>query len=123
MDTFCDGKIMKPDFRRMTDADLIGLLGWCEDWSPQEVYETAFAQVFPKKQLKEAKVEFEKWIQFENPQLPVIVREELVRASTMHFEKGSMNMLVWYSRAARIFNKSIWLFYIFAAIVIAKWLL
>ena len=123
MDTFCDGKIMKPDFRKMTDADLIGLLGWCEDWEPQEVYETAFEQVFPKRQLNDVRVDFEKWIQFENPQLPVIVREELVRASTMHFEKGSMNMLVWYSRATRLLHKSIWPLGIVAAIVIAKWLL
>ena len=79
--------------------------------------------MFPKRQLSEVIVPFEKWLQFENPQLPVIVREELVRASKMHFEKGSMNMLVWYSTIARMYKKSIWLFYIFAAIVIAKWLL
>lgn len=123
MDKICDGKIMKPDFRRMTDIDLIGLVGWCEDWEPQKVYETAFAQVFPMKQLDDAKPDFYEWLQFENPQLPVIVREELMRASTMHFEKGSMTTLVWFSRATRIWKKAIWLFYIFAAIVIAKWLL
>ena len=113
---------MKPDFRRMTDADLIGLLGWCEDWEPQEVYETAFAQVFPKRQLNDVRVDFERWIQFENPQLPVIVREELMRASEIHFNKGSMIPLAWANMASKILRVR-WLFYIFAAIVIGKWLL
>ena len=128
MGKICDGKIMKymlgmkPDFRLMTDEDLIGLVGWCEEWSAIDVYDTAFAQVFPVKQLDDAKPDFERWIQFENPQLPVIVREELMRASEIHFNKGSMIPLAWANMASKILRVR-WLFYIFAAIVIGKWLL
>ena len=49
---------------------------------------------FPEKQLKEAKPDFDEWfIASENPKLPMIVREELIRAFRIHMASGRMDVL------------------------------
>ena len=83
-----------PNFHQLGDGELLSLIGWAEKWPLERVYDTAFEQVFPEKQLKEAKPDFDEWfIASENPRLPVIVREELIRAFRIHMASGRMDVL------------------------------
>ena len=45
----------RPVFNKMTDEELLHMIGWAEKWSVEKVYDTAFEQVFPTTQLKESK--------------------------------------------------------------------
>ena len=82
-----------PDFYRLGDGELLSLIGWAEKWSLEKVYDTAFEQVFPEKQLADAKTDFGEWIMADKPQLPTIVREELIRAFRIHMATGRMDVL------------------------------
>ena len=83
-----------PVFHRMSDTELLSIVGWAQKWPVGKVYDTAFEQVFPEKQLKEAKPDFDEWfIASENPRLPIIVREELIRAFRIHMASGRMDVL------------------------------
>ena len=83
-----------PVFHRMSDPELLSLIGWAQKWPIEKVYDTAFEQVFPEKQLKEAKPEFDEWfMKADNPKLPIIVREELIRAFRIHMSTGRMDVL------------------------------
>ena len=50
-----------PNFKTLSDHDLVGLVSYCEKWDPMKVYHTAYSQVFPEKQLQEAMMPFEDW--------------------------------------------------------------
>ena len=83
-----------PVFHRMSDSELLSIVGWAQKWPVGKVYDTAFEQVFPEKQLKEAKPDFDEWfIASENPKLPMIVREEVIRAFRIHMASGRMDVL------------------------------
>ena len=83
-----------PVFHKMSDTELLSIVGWAQKWTPEKVYDTAFEQVFPERQLKDAKPDFEEWfIASENPRLPLIVREELIRAFRIHMASGRMDVL------------------------------
>ena len=83
-----------PVFHKMSDAELLSIVGWAQKWTTEKVYDTAFEQVFPEKQLKESKPDFDEWfIASENPKLPMIVREELIRAFRIHMASGRMDVL------------------------------
>ena len=83
-----------PVFHRMSDTELLSIVGWAQKWPVGKVYDTAFEQVFPEKQLKESKPDFDEWfIASENPRLPIIVREELIRAFRIHMASGRMDVL------------------------------
>ena len=82
-----------PDFYRLGDGELLSLIGWAEKWSLERVYDTAFEQVFPKKQLVDSKPDFDEWVTAENPKLPMVVREELIRAFRIHMATGRMDVL------------------------------
>ena len=111
---------VEPDFRTITDEDLIGLVAYCEKWAPRKVYNTAFSQVFPEKQLKEAKPPFIEWISVGEQKLPPIVREELIRAARINFESGRMNKLKVYAQLRELMRK--WGFWVFVLLVIFWWL-
>ena len=110
---------VEPDFRTITDEDLIGLVAYCENWAPRKVYNTAFLQVFPEKQLKEAKQPFVEWAAADQ-KLPPIVREELIRAARINFESGRMNKLKVYAQLRELMKK--WGFWVFVLLVIFWWL-
>ena len=82
-----------PDFYRLGDGELLSLIGWAEKWPLERVYDTAFEQVFPTKQLADAKTDFHVWLTAQNPKLPTIVREELIRAFRIHMATGRMDVL------------------------------
>ena len=83
-----------PVFHKMSDTELLSIVGWAQKWPVGKVYDTAFEQVFPEKQLKESKPDFDEWfIASENPRLPLIVREELIRAFRIHMATGRMDVL------------------------------
>ena len=82
-----------PDFYRLGDGELLSLIGWAEKWSLERVYDTAFEQVFPTKQLPDSKTDFGVWLMADNPKLPIIVREELIRAFRIHMATGRMDVL------------------------------
>ena len=82
-----------PDFYRLGDGELLSLIGWAEKWPLERVYDTAFEQVFPTKQLSDAKTDFDVWLMADNPKLPTIVREELIRAFRIHMATGRMDVL------------------------------
>ena len=110
---------VEPDFRKITDVDLIGLVAYCEKWSPKKVYDIAYAQVFPEKQLKDSKEDFIEWATVEQ-KLPPIVREELIRAARINFESGRMNKLKVYAQLRELMRK--WGFWVFVLLVIFWWL-
>ena len=83
-----------PVFHKMSDTELLSIVGWAQKWPVGKVYDTAFEQVFPDKQLKEVKPDFDEWfISSENQKLPIIVREELIRAFRIHMATGRMDVL------------------------------
>ena len=82
-----------PVFNRMSDAELLSIVGWAQEWPLERVYDTAFEQVFPEKQLTDAKPDFDEWFMVDNPKLPIIVREELIRAFRIHMATGRMDVL------------------------------
>ena len=82
-----------PDFYRLGDGELLSLIGWAEKWPLERVYDTAFEQVFPTKQLPDSKTDFGVWLMADEPKLPVIVREELIRAFRIHMATGRMDVL------------------------------
>ena len=82
-----------PVFHKLGDGELLSLIGWAEDWPLERVYDIAFEQVFPKKQLVDSKPDFDEWLTADNPKLPMIVREELIRAFRIHMATGRMDVL------------------------------
>ena len=82
-----------PNFYRLEDGELLSLIGWAEKWPLERVYDIAFEQVFPKKQLPDSKTDFGVWLMADNPKLPTIVREELIRAFRIHMATGRMDVL------------------------------
>ena len=82
-----------PSFSKMTDLELLSILSWAERWDAKRVYDTAFSQVFPERQIKDAKTHYDMWVTAENPKLPMIVREEMIRAFRIHMVTGRMDVL------------------------------
>ena len=82
-----------PVFHKMSDTELLSIVGWAQKWPVGKVYDTAFEQVFPKKQLPDSKTDFGVWLMADNPKLPTIVREELIRAFRIHMATGRMDVL------------------------------
>ena len=82
-----------PVFHKLGDGELLSLVGWAEKWPLERVYDIAFEQVFPEKQLVDSKPDFDEWLTADNPKLPMIVREELIRAFRIHMATGRMDVL------------------------------
>ena len=82
-----------PEFHRIDDVSLLSIVSWAQRWSMEEVYDIAFEQVFPEKQLSDSKIDFHVWFMVDNPKLPTIVREELIRAFRIHMVSGRMDVL------------------------------
>ena len=83
-----------PEFHRIDDVSLLSIVSWAQRWSMEEVYDIAFEQVFPEKQLKESRPDFDTWfMSTDNPKLPMVVREELLRAFRIHMASGRMDVL------------------------------
>ena len=108
-----------PNFYRLGDGELLSLIGWAEKWPLERVYDTAFEQVFPEKQLEDAKTDFGVWLEADHPKLPTIVREELIRAFRIHMSTGRMDVLrlgVTLQRYAKRFMY-VGLFFLFLILV------
>ena len=83
-----------PEFHRMDDVTLLSIVGWAQQWPLEMVYDTAFEQVFPEKQLEDSRPEFDTWfMSSDKPKLPMVVREELLRAFRIHMASGRMDVL------------------------------
>ena len=83
-----------PEFHKIDDLSLLSIIGWAQEWSMEKVYDTAFEQVFPEKQLEDSRPEFDTWFMAsEHPKLPIVVREELLRAFRIHMASGRMDVL------------------------------
>ena len=83
-----------PEFHKIDDVSLLSIVSWAQKWSMEEVYDIAFEQVFPEKQLKESRPDFDTWfMSTDKPQLPMVVREELLRAFRIHMASGRMDVL------------------------------
>ena len=82
-----------PAFSKMTDMELLSIVSWAQRWDGKKVYDTAYSQVFPERQIKDAKSHYDMWVTAENPKLPMIVREELIRAFRIHIVTGRMDVL------------------------------
>ena len=106
-----------PNLRNMKDEDYISLLSWCEDWEPEQVYETAY---------KESNLKYlqtwEEWSADMKP-LPLPVVAELQRALLIHHGVGSMRALMTYaffhSWAQRLMMGTFW---ILIALVLLYWI-
>ena len=111
---------VSPVFHKMSDTELLSIVGWAQKWPVGKVYDTAFEQVFPEKQLKDAKPDFDEWfIASENPRLPIIVREELIRAFRIHMASGRMDVLRLGAVAEKYAKKMMYvgLFFLFLILV------
>ena len=82
-----------PAFSRMSDMELLSIVSWAQRWEGEQVYDAAFSQVFPEKQVNDSKTHYEMWVTAENPKLPMVVREELIRAFRIHMVTGRMDVL------------------------------
>ena len=83
-----------PEFHRIDDLSLLNIVSWAQKWSMEKTYDTAFEQVFPEKQLEDSRPEFDSWfMSSERPKLPMVVREELIRAFRIHMASGRMDVL------------------------------
>jgi len=108
-----------PDFYRLGDGELLSLVGWAEKWPLERVYDIAFEQVFPEKQLVDSKPDFDEWLTADNPKLPTIVREELIRAFRIHMATGRMDVLRLGVTAQRYAKRAMYvgLFFLFLILV------
>jgi len=107
-----------PNFKTLSDHDLVGLVSYCEKWDPMKVYHTAYKQVFPEKQLLEVMMPFEDWCDKET-KLPDIVRNELVRACILNLEAGRMTKLKYAATAENLVRN--WAFWLFIFTVLWWW--
>ena len=82
-----------PAFSKMSDLEILSIVSWAEQWDAKRVYDTAYSQVFPERQIKDAKPNYDMWVTAENPKLPMIVREEMIRAFRIHMVTGRMDVL------------------------------
>ncbi len=83
-----------PEFHKITDISLLHIISWAEQKDPEKVYDIAFGEVFPPKQVKESKIPYEEWFMTsDHPKLPMAVREELIRAFRIHMASGRMDVL------------------------------
>ena len=83
-----------PEFHKIDDVSLLSIVSWAQKWSMEEVYDIAFEQVFPEKQLEESRPDFDTWfMSTDKPKLPMGVREELLRAFRIHMASGRMDVL------------------------------
>ena len=106
-----------PNLRHMKDEDFISLLSWCEDWEPEQVYETAY---------KQSRIDYiqtwEEWSDDMRP-LPLIVRTELERAILIHDGVGTMRALMAYaffhSWGERFMKCTFWAF---VAVILFYWI-
>ena len=83
----------RPVFSDMSDLELLSIVSWAEKSDAKRVYDIAFTQVFPERQIPDAKPQYDMWVTAENPQLPIIVREELIRAFRINMATGRMDVL------------------------------
>ena len=109
-----------PVFHKMSDTELLSIVGWAQKWPMEKTYDTAFAQVFPERQLEEARPEFDSWfMSSERPKLPMVVREELIRAFRIHMASGRMDVLRLGAVAERYAKRMMYvgLFFLFLILV------
>ena len=108
-----------PNFHQLGDGELLSLVGWAEKWPLERVYDTAFEEVFPERQLEDAKTDFGVWIAADHPKLPTIVREELIRAFRIHMATGRMDVLRLGVTAQRYAKRFMYvgLFFLFLILV------
>ena len=110
---------VSPVFHKMSDTELLSIVGWAQKWPVGKVYDTAFEQVFPEKQLKDAKPDFDEWfIASENPKLPMIVREELIRAFRIHMASGRMDVLRLGAVLQRYAKRFMWIGLLFLFLIL-----
>ena len=111
---------VSPVFHKMSDTELLSIVGWAQKWPMEKTYDTAFAQVFPEKQLEESRPEFDSWfMSSERPKLPIVVREELIRAFRIHMASGRMDVLRLGAVAEKYAKKMMYvgLFFLFLILV------
>ena len=108
-----------PAFSKMTDMELLSIVSWAERWDGKKVYDTAYSQVFPERQIKDSKSHYDMWITAENPKLPMIVREELIRAFRIHMATGRMDVLRLGALAEKYAKRMMYvgLFFLFLILV------
>ena len=108
-----------PNFHQLGDGELLSLVGWAEKWPLERVYDTAFEEFFPERQLEDAKTDFGVWIAADHPKLPTIVREELIRAFRIHMATGRMDVLRLGVTAQRYAKRAMYvgLFFLFLILV------
>ena len=83
----------RPVFSDMSDLELLSIVSWAEKSDAKRVYDIAFTQVFPERQIPDAKPQYDMWVTAENPRLPLIVREELIKAFRINMANGRMDVL------------------------------
>ena len=107
----------KPLFTNMQDQDFITVLSWCEDWTPEEVYNTAYRQSHIDHILT-----WEEWAENMQP-LPLGVREELKRAVSVHQDNGNLQALRAYAFFYEGMNNvAKYAFWIFIATTVLLWI-
>lgn len=111
---------LNPNFEKMKDIELLGLIAHCEKWKPEKVYNIAYAEVFPKHQLNEAKMPFDRWFEKTDQTLPPIIRQELIRAAEINHKAGRMTSLEVAYQGTSILRS--WYFWFFILSIIWWWI-
>ena len=108
-----------PSFYGMTDSELLAIITWAQKWPMEKVNNTAFEEVFPKHQLKDSRPDFTRWFTGDNPRLPMVVRQELIRAFHVHMATGRMDVLRLGAVAERYAKRMMYvgLFFLFLILV------
>ena len=106
-----------PSFSKMNDSDFITVLSWCEDWTPEEVYNTAY-----KESHIDTLLTWDEWS--DNMQtLPLVVREELKRAVSLHIDNGNLQALRAYAFFYEGMNNiAKYAFWVFIATMFLFWI-
>ena len=106
----------QPNLRTMKDEDFISLLSWCEDWEPEQVYETAYKQ----SNLNYLQT-WDEWSTDMKP-LPGPVVAELKRAILIHHGVGTMRALMTYAFFHKWANRlGLGSFWVFLIITLLFW--
>jgi len=106
-----------PSFSKMNDSDFITVLSWCEDWTPEEVYNMDYKQSHLDYLLT-----WDEW-SADMKSLPLPVRAELQRAITLHMDNGNLQALrayaFFYEGTEKLAKYAFW---VFIAIMILLWI-
>ena len=84
------------------------------------MYNIAYAEIFPEHQLNEVRMPFDRWFEKTDQTLPLVVRQELIRAAEINHKAGRMTSLEVAYQGTSILRS--WYFWFFILSIIWWWI-